>query len=323
MRKFVFYSLYLFFSTLILLEISVRLWGYSNRHIYDPIYMHYLSPEIPYILKPNLRNAKAPTNTIINTDEMGLRCLNPCSHHEKKEPGEYRIIFLGDSFTFGQGVNNAELFTQVIEDDLNQRQSQYKVDIFNFAVSGYNVKTMVDTLRYRALSLKPNLVVMCIIYDDFNLNRTGLVDESGYTVNKYGSNHSLIWNKIKRIARNIHLVYVIRDFFMTSPPPLSEKTDEIPDSYRYLLEIWQLAKDHNIPYLIVTLPAKHSSDMQILKIEKQMTKDNLNFYDLYSLTASFNIQDFAVNRWDLHPSALVHKKIAESLGKYVLDNYLK
>lgn len=253
---------------------------------------------------------------------MGLRCLNPGSRHGAKGPHEYRIVFLGDSFTFGQGVTNAEVFTQVIEDKLNQWQSHYTVKVFNFAVSGYNVKTMADTFHYRVLSLKPDLAVMCIIYDDFNLNRTGVVDEYGYTANKYGSGHSRIGSSIKRLVRHIHLVYVLRDIFMTGPRPGSETAEEIPQTYRFVRQFRDIAEANGVNYLIVTLPAKHSSDARILEIEKQLAKDDLKYYDLFSLAASINLQDFSVSKWDLHPSPLVHKKIAELLGRYILDNYL-
>ncbi|MDD1778206.1 MAG: hypothetical protein LUQ65_08565, partial [Candidatus Helarchaeota archaeon] len=95
----------------------------------------------------------------------------------------------GDSFTFGQGVANEETFPQVVNNELNTVQSQYRITVFNFGVSSYNVKTMADTLRYRVMEIKPDLAVMCIIYDDFDLNRTGVVDRYGYTVARHSTEY--------------------------------------------------------------------------------------------------------------------------------------
>ncbi|MFZ5447740.1 MAG: SGNH/GDSL hydrolase family protein [Thermodesulfobacteriota bacterium] len=281
------------------------------------------TPEIPYILKPNLHNATAPSNTKINTDEMGLRYQGANTRYEAKSHNEYRIVFLGDSFTFGQGVDNDKVFSHIISEYLNKWQSDYKVKIFNFGVSGYNVKTMVDTFYYRALRVKPDLVIMCIIYDDFDINRTGVVDSYGYTVNKYGSEHSKFWSFTKRLLRNVHLVYILRDIFRPSPGPESETVEGIPQTYQYLQQFKDIAEAQGISYLIVTLPSKHPRDAHILEIQEQLQKDNIRYYDLFSLADSISLRDFSLNKRDAHPSSLVHKRIADLLGRYILDNYLK
>jgi hypothetical protein len=59
----------LFLVTLVLMEVAVRFWGYSEHHIYDPIYMPFAqTKDIPYIHKPNLVNVRARGMAIINTD---------------------------------------------------------------------------------------------------------------------------------------------------------------------------------------------------------------------------------------------------------------
>ena len=46
--------------TLIALEVAVRIWGYSEPQIYDPIYTPFdRTTDIPYIHKSNLREARA------------------------------------------------------------------------------------------------------------------------------------------------------------------------------------------------------------------------------------------------------------------------
>ena len=57
--KRILYSGYLVFSTFIMLEIGVRFWGYSEHHIYDPVYTQFeSSKDIPYVHKPNLSQAR-------------------------------------------------------------------------------------------------------------------------------------------------------------------------------------------------------------------------------------------------------------------------
>lgn len=60
--------------TLDALEVVVRVWGYSERHIYDPIYTSYDRPaDIPYVHRPNLTQARARGLAAINADSLGLR----------------------------------------------------------------------------------------------------------------------------------------------------------------------------------------------------------------------------------------------------------
>lgn len=108
--------------TFFLLEIGVRLWGYSERHIDDPIYEPFEpSGDIPYVHKPNLVQAHARGLAIINTDSLGLRAKTS-GEACPKQPDEYRVAIVGDSVTFGEGIPRTEdTYAQVFENILNHQ----------------------------------------------------------------------------------------------------------------------------------------------------------------------------------------------------------
>lgn len=323
------FLVYLILIIFILLEILVRFHGYSKRYLSDPIYMPFSkNEEIPFVLKPNLKDARAQSNSLINTDELGLRSLIPGAHYEEKKPNEYRIAFFGDSFTFGQGVANNETFPQIVENDLTSLPSPYTVKVFNFGVSGYNVKTMTDTLRYRALSLKPDLAIMCIIYDDFDLKRTGVPDKYGYIMSRLSTN--IVGSFTKSFMRNLHLGYLMRDMFFETrasvksrEAPDANAVEVLPPSYQYVVALRDFAQAHGLAYLIVTLPGKYPGDERIAAIQKQFNKDKIKYYDLFFLAQSISLKDFGLSSSDAHPSPLVHRKIGEMLSEYIRENYLK
>lgn len=328
MRRGLLYTLYLGLLCLILLEVLVRLWGYSRHYISDPIFMVGTPPEIPYVMKPNLANARGQSDTRFNTDALGLRSQHPGTRYGAKQPHEYRIAFMGDSFTFGQGVANEETFPQVVSNDLNAMQSQYRITAFNFGVSGYNVKTMADTLRYRAMALKPDLAVMCIIYADFDLNRTGVVDKYGYTVTRHSTEY-LGSGPIKLLLRHLHLSYLGRDMLMKLRTLLKPHRGEsiaspelIPESYRYVVDFKNIAEANGINYFVVTLPAINPADRQILKVQKQYDKDKIKYDDLFFLADSIKAEDFRSSKWDAHPSALVQRQIGKQVSRYILEQFL-
>ena len=136
--------------TLIALEAAVRVWGYSERHIYDPIYTSFdRTEDIPYIHKPNLREARARGLAMTNADSLGLRAKIAGASYGAKQTNEYRIAIVGDSCTFGEGITRTEdTFTQVLEDTLNQQQQAVTVKVFNYGASAYSVKEMVAALQY-------------------------------------------------------------------------------------------------------------------------------------------------------------------------------
>lgn len=107
---------YWLMATIILLEIGVRLWGYADHYIYDPIYEPYPSAaDIPFVHKANLQQARGRGQTIFNTDSLGLRSLASGTVYGSRQPNEIRIVILGDSITFGEGVTQtADTYPQLV-----------------------------------------------------------------------------------------------------------------------------------------------------------------------------------------------------------------
>ncbi|MFI5332135.1 MAG: SGNH/GDSL hydrolase family protein [Desulfobaccales bacterium] len=235
--KALLYVFYLSLIILVCLEVLVRLSGYAEMYLYDPIYLPYTkntkstkntknaqSPEIPFVLKPNLANARAHGNIRINTDELGLRSLTPGARIPPKGPHEYRLAFLGDSVTFGVGVATADTYPEVVQATLNRWQNRCPVKVFNFAVSSYSVKEMTATLQYRVPAVHPDLVVLGIIINDFDTSRTPGVDAWGY--NTHGGASDLVnkYPRLKFLLRRLHLSYLIRDVFSRTLQPTKDRS---------------------------------------------------------------------------------------------------
>ena len=69
-----------------------------------------------------------------------------------KIKGKKRIVVIGDSFTFGEGVKEEDSFPRLIEKDLN-------IETFNLAMQGMN--TRLERIAYEHLDwLQPNPVML-------------------------------------------------------------------------------------------------------------------------------------------------------------------
>jgi len=316
------FAAYLFVVPLVVLELGVRLWGYSGHHIYDPIYMPFEGTgDIPYVHKPNLANARGRGYSVINTDSLGLRAKVVGARYGPKKNNEYRIAIVGDSGTFGEGVAGTEdTYPQVLEDTLNRRQSTLEVQVFNYGVSAYSVKEMAATLEHRMLEVEPDLVVMTIIDHDLVLSRTPTVDSSGYLIQEALTKGIFSYPIVRRTLRYFRLSYVIKDlsglWFRRGNGVLEKlRNGELPESYLYVRRFKEIAEEHDRAYVIVFRPSSRPVFWQ--PVSEQLHRDRISFVDLSFLRDEFSIEQFRASRFDPHPSAAVHHRIGEALGEYV------
>jgi len=90
----------------------------------------------------------------------------------EKAPGTYRIVMLGDSFTFGAGVGDDQTFSSVLEEILNA-SSHGKYEVVNCGVESYSPVLEYIQLKRNIDELKPDMVIM-------NFDMSDLMNELVY-----------------------------------------------------------------------------------------------------------------------------------------------
>lgn len=103
-------------------------------------------------------------------NNLGLRGEN---FSEMKPENEYRILFLGDSFIEGIGVDQAETISQKTEDKIKELNGK-KIRAINAGVSAYSPILEYLYLKYRGIKLSPDLVAVNLFMNDFNDDRSYL-----------------------------------------------------------------------------------------------------------------------------------------------------
>lgn len=97
----------------------------------------------------------------LQTNSVGLRNIAEVDN----DPATFRILALGDSFTYGYYVHNEEAWPSRLEEILNQRLA-VPVQVFNAGVPGYTIVDELDYLRDKGLKLEPDLVVIGFYTND-------------------------------------------------------------------------------------------------------------------------------------------------------------
>jgi lysophospholipase L1-like esterase len=88
--------------------------------------------------------------------------------------GRWRVAFLGDSVTFGQSLDENEVFTEVLQQRL-EREAPGRAKVLNWGVPGYDVEDLRAQLLLKNACYRANEILYLLNLNDFA--RTGTVYE--------------------------------------------------------------------------------------------------------------------------------------------------
>lgn len=84
----------------------------------------------------------------------------------EKPADTFRIVFLGDSWTFGVGVDEEATTARRTERFLREAHPERTIEVLNLGVMGYTSLQGLRLLRSRALELAPDLIVIGFAMND-------------------------------------------------------------------------------------------------------------------------------------------------------------
>jgi hypothetical protein len=92
----------------------------------------------------------------------------------------YRVLMLGDSFTYGTGVNDDQTFAALVEKEL--RADHLSVEVMNAGCPGKGTDYELKLFQTVGRKLHPDLTVLCFFGNDFQDNERG----EYYNIGKHG-----------------------------------------------------------------------------------------------------------------------------------------
>jgi len=183
-------SLILVFQILLLLMLAINIYYKKNQKVSvspvnknDILKIDGTKLKYYYDLKPNsiatrsISFLKSPTEHRYNDD--GLH--DSQNYSTEKQNNVYRIITLGDSFTYGLFVETKDNWTEVLEKKLNEKQICKNIDkfeIINLGVEGYDIEYESERYGQKGQKYNPDLVIwMLTDIDRVNEIRQPFFDE--------------------------------------------------------------------------------------------------------------------------------------------------
>lgn len=79
---------------------------------------------------------------------------------QNKPENTKRILALGDSFTFGMGIRQENIFTEKLEKILSEKDSENNYEVVNMGAIGYTTDQELLILKEKGLELQPDAVIL-------------------------------------------------------------------------------------------------------------------------------------------------------------------
>jgi len=136
--------------------------------------IHRPSISLGYELVP-LLEGRDQLGHVIKINAHGLR---DHEHTWLKPKGTYRILSLGDSFTFGMSVELKDTYLKRLEQQL--RSYHQSTEVINAGVIGYNLWQYVAYLKEKGVNYEPDLVTIGFFQDDIRGDYIKKVTESDF-----------------------------------------------------------------------------------------------------------------------------------------------
>lgn len=218
-------------------------------------------PVLGYIPRANLSkdfsNLEFHTHVTINSKNMRDR-----EYSFEKPAGIKRIAVAGDSFVFGWGVEDREVFTEILEDRYLKN-----TEVLNFGVSGYDAAQTLERIKVEALRFHPDAVLLCLygFPDGAPPQQYEFRDGRLYYAQKEKVTGK---DKIKNfLRRNVYLFTVLEDakgwletkFSPPAQPPAAEpypSPAEWQFGLRILSDFQEMGQQNGFKPIVIYIPNK-------------------------------------------------------------------
>jgi len=245
----------------------------------------------PTTLLPPNYNGNVETseyNMLIKTNSIGLR--GDREYATDKPAGTVRILAVGDSFTFGTGVNNSDTWAQHLENKLNAAGGkQYQV--MNAGKPGIGPGVYFTNVKNLAKKYDVDFVVIGFFVNDLKdvsnpyIGFSDIFKQSRLITLTYSLVKDIPYSQEYAAEKGVSpaLIYhakkyptMIKDLLFLDTPEMNESLRETED---VMLQMHDYLEENKIPSLFVVIPAAQQIDIKyhefFSKIGFELTPDML------------------------------------------------
>ena len=253
-----------------------------------------------------------------------------------KQSHLFRIMILGDSYTYGKGVAEESTYPRLLEYALLR---EYRVEVLNLGVNGYQSEDILIALKKFAPILQPNLVVYGFCLNDFLPSGvTGYQLEHAYSIPlPEGIKDFLVKNIYSLSFFSGHYDRLLRRFHLRKSFE-SEISENFPKyQVRFGADLKAMQAFATVqksgPILAITLdnwPGRyHDESYRMFQVAQQLAAQaGMRVVEVEQFYRDYGKQSMVVSQWEGHPNEKAHRIFAELLAAEIkkapsLEHYRK
>lgn len=238
----------------------------------------------------------------------------------EKQPDEYRVIAMGDSFTFGTGVQLEDCWTEVLQAGLAERLGRPAVVINAGLASGHMPSLYEHWIEPHALGLEPDLLMVALCLNDMHRDVKLYAFEDPDPPAWWGDRSALLTTIGKLWAR------------WRSPPPrpidFTRVVEQDPSRWQEgqaaLLRMRDMLEGHGIRFMIVIQPMLSGLQIEYpyagltAMVRAFCEAEGIEYVDLTPRFLDRPERELWVHPTDQHPNHRGHRLIAEGILDYLV-----
>jgi len=294
--------------------------------------------KIPGVFDPGQRVTERPRAELahrISINSLGFRGEEVTL---EKGPGKFRILCLGDSFTFGSFVNDEDTFPRLLGETLLHRGMS--VEVINGGVGGSTIIDQAYFLR-KGLVLKPDVVLLTFSENDVDdLNKTVPLHVTMAANRKWKSG---VMGPIYQAVRDTALFNFLLlakawyDDFMTSraiggvSSGASAESDQLWDRYEAELgKIAEFLRSQSIDFVFAVFPSHYrigkplEPENRLERARKVSERYGIPVIDLLTPLQDSHLTstELYLLPYDGHPSRSGYGIVADAMSTYLINHGL-
>lgn len=304
---------------------------YKNGYI---LWRNYPSTGIRFVYDSNPRGYFGTNNEIDHhTNSWGFRGEE---FFPSKSRNTFRIAFLGDSYTFGEGVKDTDTYAEQTAMQLKKKYSSstIKLESYNFGVGGYSFVHEWLLLNDVVLKTKPDVIVFKIDIADFETPlfqmdpRTKMIyrayrgPTSSDLILNLPPDHWLLkyrvfempWQAIRWLDRMRKIKAYYRWLMTDKNPGRQQNLSALHSSL-------QTCRERNIQCYVVCFPVQNQLVDEHTKIRKEVESEGVFFIDLLPHVKHRYFQKLHVHPTDGHPNEIMHALVAKLLADKIAEDF--
>jgi lysophospholipase L1-like esterase len=310
------------FAVLALGEVATRLLD-RNGQIYDVEMFRYsrllkqdAPPQAAAMHHWHIAGASAVLQGVpVSINSKGLRDYE---YAYDTPPGVTRILALGDSVTFGWGVELEKTYPKVLERLLNGGPNRDRYEVLNGGVGNFTTSRIIGFYDYELHKYQPSVVIFA-----FYLNNANDTPDSKW---KFLFDTPLefpvfLWSRLQAVSARSGVSKSFddfyRDLYSDDNPQYVTFRANLSGFLRRLLEQRKVVVVASVPDMRDLQRPTYRFQFVTDRLAKIARDEGAYFVDLYPAVAGISADKILNTPEDRHPNADGHRRLAEALYAFL------